>query len=447
MIASGARVAIVGGGLLGLTLALRLAERGAQVTVFDAADAGGLAAAWSIETPTGTVTWDRYYHVTLASDAALRGLLRDLGLDDEIAWTTTRTGYLAGGELVPVSTPREFLALPGLSWIAKARLAATIGWGSRVRNWRALEAIPVETWLTRWSGRSTFQRFWVPLLEAKLGDAWTETNAAFIWATIQRLTAARRAGIGTERFGAVRGGYGRIVETLRDRLGELGATVLEHTPVASVAATATGTVTLRSARGEEHYDHVVVTTTPRVAASIMQGLDDDATARLRAVREQGVVCASVVLARPLSPYYLTYLMDDLPFTAVVEMTTMIPTEWVGGHTLVYLPKYVASTDPIFDASDADIETEFLAGLRRIHPIDANDVLAVRVTRAREVFPLPTLRYSEHVPPVATGVAGLSFVSSAQIVNGTLNVNETVARAERAVSELGAGVPAPPPTAP
>lgn len=428
--------------MLGLTLALRLAERGVQVTVFDAADPGGLAAAWSITTPSGTVTWDRYYHVTLASDSALRGLLSDLGLDDEIAWTTTRTGYLAGGELVPVSTPREFLALPGLSWLAKLRLAATIGWGSRVRDWRALEAVSVESWLTRWSGRSTFRRFWVPLLEAKLGDAWTETNAAFIWATIQRLTAARRAGIGSERFGAVRGGYGRVVDVLRDRLADLGATVLDHTPVASVAAAADGSVALRSSRGEERYDHVVVTTTPRVAASIIGGLDDDAAARLRGVREQGVVCASVVLRRPLSPYYLTYLMDDLPFTAVVEMTTMIPTEWVGGHTLVYLPKYLASTDPMFDASDAAIEAAFLAGLRRIHPVGDADVLAVRITRAREVFPLPTLRYSEQVPPVTTGVPGVSFVSSAQIVNGTLNVNETVARAERAVDELGVSGPAP-----
>jgi hypothetical protein len=41
--------------------------------------------------------------------------------------------------------------------------------------------------------------------------------------------------------------------------------------------------------------------------------------------------------------------------------------------------------------------------------------------------------------MATSVAGLHLVSSAQIVNGTLNVNETVELAERAAAALaGAG---------
>ena len=90
MIEPDARVAVVGGGLLGLTLALRLAEGGCRVTVFEASELGGLASAWSIDTPFGPVAWDRYYHVTLASDAALRGLLTDLDLDAAIAWTDRR---------------------------------------------------------------------------------------------------------------------------------------------------------------------------------------------------------------------------------------------------------------------------------------------------------------------------------------------------------------------
>ena len=432
----GDAVSVVGGGLLGLTAALRLAEAGMHVTVFEAApELGGLAAAWSIETPDGPVSWDRYYHVTLASDAALRGLLGDLGLDDSIVWTTTRTGYFARGTLSPVSTPKEFLMLPGLTPVAKLRLAMTIARGTMVRDWRALERMSVERWLTRWSGTATFRRFWIPLLEAKLGDAWRDANAAFIWATIQRLTAARRSGIGDEKFGAVPGGYARVLEALAARLDALGVRVVQGVPVESVVAEALGGVELRTSDGPHHFDHAVVTTTPRVAAALCPDLSEPVRRRMAAVRYQGVVCVSVVLRRALSPYYLTYLMDDLPFTAVVEMTAMIPPAWVGGHSLVYLPRYVAADDAWFERSDAEIETEFLAGLTRIHPLAADDVVAVRVARVREVFPLPVLRYSDIVPPMATGIDGVHLVSSAQIVNATLNVNETVARAERAVVEL------------
>ncbi len=442
----GQSVAVVGGGLLGLTAALRLAQAGARVTVFEAApQPGGLAAAWTIETPTGPVTWDRFYHVTLASDRALRELLGELGLDDEIAWTTTRTGYFSGGALVPVSSPADFVRLPGLSPWSKARLAATIARGAVARDWRALERTPVERWLTRWSGATTFRRFWVPLLESKLGDSWREANAAFIWATIQRLTAARRAGIGDEQFGAVAGGYARVLDALAARLAELGVVVEAGSTVTRVASepgrpNVGGRIGVTVGAATHHFDHVVLTTTPRVAANLCEQLPTQNRTAMAGVRYQGVICASVVLRRPLSPYYLTYLMDDLPFTAIVEMTALIPPAWIGGRSLVYLPRYLPPDDPWFERSDAEIEAEFLAGLGRVHPIGPDDVVAVRVARAREVFPLPVLRYSETVPAIKTEVTGVYLVSSAQIVNGTLNANETVGLAARGVRELLGGTP-------
>lgn len=437
----GQSVAVAGGGLLGLTAALRLAHAGARVTVFEAApQPGGLASAWTIETPTGPLTWDRFYHVTLASDQALRGLLRELGLDDEVAWTTTRTGYFSGGALASVSSPADFLRLPGLSPWAKARLAATIARGAVARDWRALERMPVEQWLTRWSGAATFRRFWIPLLESKLGDSWRETNAAFIWATIQRLTAARRAGIGDEQFGALAGGYKRVLDTLVARLDALGVVVHGGSTVTRVAGDPGdgGGVQVTVGGATRRFDRAVLTTTPRVAAAVCDQLPDRVSTAMAGVRYQGVICASVILRRPLSPYYLTYLMDDLPFTAVVEMTALIPPAWIGGRSLVYLPRYVASDDPWFERSDTEIEAEFLAGLARVHPIGPDDVIAVRVARAREVFPLPVLRYSETVPAIETGVIGVYLLSSAQIVNGTLNANETIAQAERSIARLLSG---------
>ncbi|MEM9905330.1 MAG: FAD-dependent oxidoreductase, partial [Cyanobacteria bacterium P01_D01_bin.44] len=49
MINSKERWAIVGGGMLGMTLAHRLAQAGKQVTLFEAApELGGLASAWQL---------------------------------------------------------------------------------------------------------------------------------------------------------------------------------------------------------------------------------------------------------------------------------------------------------------------------------------------------------------------------------------------------------------
>jgi protoporphyrinogen oxidase len=446
------RVGIVGGGMLGLTLALRLAQRGDAVTVFEGAETlGGLASAWSIELDgqnvdgpgPETVTWDRHYHVTLLSDLAVRSVLADLGLERDMRWVQTKTGFSADGRLSSVSDSIDYLRLPSLGPVAKARLAATILHGSRVHDWERLEQIPVSDWLTQWSGRATYERFWLPLLRAKLGESYRDASAAFIWATIQRLYAARRSGMKKELFGYVPGGYARILERFGVVLAELGVDVRLGASVASVTRDPDAdAVTVTDGAGrDEQFDDVVLTTTTSTVSRLAPQLTTAEHERLGAVRYQGIVCASVVLRCPLSPYYLTYLLDPAPFTAVVEMSAFVDRSQLGGHSLVYLPKYVDPSDPLFDASDEEIRASFLPVLQRLHPqLTDDDVLAFRVSRVRQVFALPTIGYSRSVPSRETSVPGVHVVTSAQIVNGTLNVNDTVQLAEQAAVWLGGPAP-------
>ena len=209
-------IAIIGSGFLGLTLALRLAESGAKVTVFESAsEIGGLASAWQIG---DDMVWDKHYHVTLLSDSFTRKIVEEIGLEDEFEWVETKTGFYTDGKLVSMSNTLEFLKFPPLDLISKFRLGATIFYASRVKDWKALEKISVEDWLTKLSGKRTFEKMWKPLLKAKFGEAYKETSAAFIWATIQRMYAARNSGLKREMFGYVRGGYARVLERFGEHL-------------------------------------------------------------------------------------------------------------------------------------------------------------------------------------------------------------------------------------
>jgi protoporphyrinogen oxidase len=437
------RWGIVGGGMLGLTLAHRFSQNGDDVTVFEAAPyLGGLASAWSLD----DVVWDRHYHVSLLSDTHLRSLLSELGLEQDMEWVETRTGCYTGGKLYSVSNTLEFLRFPPLGLVDKLRLGGTIFYGSKVRNWQRLEDVPVERWLAAWSGRRTFERFWLPLLRAKLGDSYRESSAAFIWATIQRLYAARRTGLKKEMFGYVPGGYARILERFAQVLREKDVELRLGASVASIEADG-AEVRLSERDGVTHrFDDVVVTANASVAARLIPGLDDAERADLEAIRYQGVVCPSLLLKRPLSPYYLTYITDEAPFTAVVEMSAFVDRRHFGGRSLVYLPKYCAPDDPIARMTDDDVKETFLTGLEGMYPgFRRDDMVAFRVSRVRDVFAIPTLGYSRRVPPIATSVPGVHLVTSAQIVNGTLNVNETVQLAERAVRHLLRGEDHRPPS--
>jgi len=431
---------IVGGGLLGLTLALRLAQRGQRVTMLEAADhVGGLADAWNL----GHVTWDRHYHVTLLSDTHLRGILRELGLDDQMQWRRTRTGFLVDGQLHSLSNVWEFLRFPPLGLIDKLRLGWTIWYASKVRDSQALEEIPVADWLQKHSGRRTLERIWLPLLKAKLGAAWERTSAAFIWATIQRMYAARHSGHKHEMFGYLPGGYARMLAAFRQRLLELGIEIRTSCKVAEVRAGDEGGMVLETGGQTLAFDRVVVTTPAAVATQICPQLSAVESDRLRSVEYAGIICASLLLKKPLAGYYVTNITDPAPFTGVIEMTALVDPAELGGHTLVYLPKYVAADDPAWTKSDAEIQAEFVAALTKLYPqVSPSDVLAFRVSRVKHVFALSTLGYSRRVPPIETSIPGLFLVNSAQIVNSTLNVNETVRLAEASLETICGPLAAP-----
>jgi hypothetical protein len=77
-------------------------------------------------------------------------------------------------------------------------------------------------------------------------------------------------------------------------------------------------------------------------------------------------------------------------------------------------------------------------------VQESDVEVFQVERAREVQALPTLAYTrDALPPTRTSLRNVFLVNSAQIVNGTLNVNETVDLALRQAETLATRlVPAP-----
>lgn len=429
--------AVVGGGMMGMTLALRLAQQGHRVSLFEAAaNAGGLTSAWTI----GDVTWDRFYHVVLLSDSNLRELLEELELEQEIKWVTTRTGFFSRGNLYSLSSSWDFLRFPVLNLYQKFRLATTILYASKVRGWKRLESVTVESWLRKLSGKSTFEKIWLPLLRAKLGETYQRTSAAFIWAYIDRMYKARRTGLKREMFGYVPGGYARILARFSKKLEELGVeTQFDHRIHEARRNEQTGKIELEF-RGQpkQEFDQVVMTLPSPTISQVCPQLSELERQQHGEIDYMGVVCASVLLKKPFKGYYVTNITDTwVPLTGIIEMSTIVDASELNGHTLLYLPKYVeASDESAFAESDEDIEQRFLGTLEKMYPdFSREDVLAFQVARARNVMALPTLNYSDRLPPMKTSIPGIYAVNSAQITEGVLNVNETLEVARRALRDV------------
>ena len=438
-------IAIIGSGVLGLTLALRLVESGHDVTIFESAsEIGGLASTWQI----GDLTWDKHYHVTLLSDSYTRKIVEEIGLKDEFEWVETKTGFYTDGKLVSMSNTLEFLKFPPLDLISKFRLGGTIFYAARVKDWKALEKVSVEDWLTKLSGKKTFDKMWKPLLKAKLGEAYKETSAAFIWATIQRMYAARNSGLKKEMFGYVRGGYSTVLKRFAEVLEETNVEIRLNSRVKKIEKLESGKVRIfttetqrntefennneqQATNNEQLFDKVILTCPSNIASKILPQLPNYEKQKLENIKYQGIVCASVLTKQSLSEFYVTNITDETPFTGIIEMSALVDKEEFGGNALIYLPKYVSPNDKLFEKSDAEIEGQFLNELEKMYPhFDKKDVVEFKISRVRQVFPLPTLEYSANVPSVKTSLENVFIVNSAQITNGTLNVNETIQLAEK-----------------
>ncbi len=418
------RIGVIGGGLMGVAVADRLAELGHATTVFERAPQIGGLATWQ---DFGQFVWDRFYHVILPSDAPLIGFLRRLGLEKELRWGATKTGYYVDHKFYGLSNNIEFLRFPPLSLWSKFRLAATILYCSKISDWRRLENVSVEDWLIRTSGRATFEKFWQPLLLAKLGENYRRVSAVFIWSYIKRLFSARDSAANAEQLGYVRGGYRTVFRRIEERLRAAGGEFRLNVEVSAVRAAHGGGVEVVTPAGVEHFDKVVFTG----PVNVMRAVVDPALVSVPKdggdVEYLGVVCPVLLTRRPLMPYYILNIADQrVPFTGVIGMSNLAdPAETAGLH-VNYLPKYVMSDDPLLKASDDSIRADFERGVKDMFPdLKAEDIVDMQVYRAIKVQPLQVLNYSRLVQQPQTRHADFYVLNTAQFVNNTLNNNQVI----------------------
>jgi protoporphyrinogen oxidase len=250
--------------------------------------------------------------------------------------------------------------------------------------------------------------------------------------------AARRSGLKKEMFGYVAGGYARTLERFSEVLRDEGVAIRLSHRAKEVEALGAGQVGIEFENGQrERFDRVVLTMAAPVANRICKTLSAAERSQLNNIEYQGIICASLLLKKPLANYYVTNITESwVPFTAVIEMSALVDRKYFGGHSLVYLPKYVVPDDPAFSLSDEELKQKFMDALLRMYPqLRRSDLLCFRVSREKYVLAISTLNYSDKLPPTDTSIPGVHIVNSAHILNGTLNVNETIQLAEKAARQL------------
>lgn len=424
------RYGVIGGGALGLTVALRLAQRGGDVTVLEReAVPGGLAG--SFEAQPG-IWLEKFYHHLFQTDRSAIALIEELGLGEALRWHNPATTVFLGDRAYPLDSAKAVLQFRPLSIGDRLRLAAGVGYLRLLPSPGSLGTQTAGHWMRRVMGGTVYETVWAPLLRGKFGEAADDVSMAWLWARIHCRTAS---------LGYIHGGFHQLYLALSRRVAELGGDIVYGAAVSSIRRQGAGLDVTVSRNGSEE-----VLAFDRVISTLPTGLTVRLTPEMPAAYSErhpppgalGAHCLVLSLDRPLTDvYWIGVNEPDMPFLAVVEHTNMVDPAEYGGRHLVYLGNYRSHGDPIFKQSTDDVLAAFEPGLRRLNPdFDRSWVQDAWSFAAPFAQPIVTPAFARTIPGFDTPVPGLFVANMFQVYPYDRGQNYSIQLAERLVKHLG-----------
>lgn len=429
------RTGIVGGGITGVSIAYRLSMQGEPVGLFErSGQLGGLAGSFKL----GNVWLEKYFHHIFLSDEALRGLIRDVGLESDMIWRKTPMGVYAEGEIHSFDSPIDLLRFSPLSWADRLRFGYRILRTGRDPNGLAIDTITVQEWVEKVWGGQIYSRFWRPLLIAKFGDAADKISAAWLWGRIYA-RANSRAGI-SEKLGYLRGGFIRLLEAMGERIQSKGSKIHLLSEVVQVMKTPDKKWEIQTKDQRFVFDRLVLAVPSPVIAEIVKDLPEDERKKHASIAYQGVSCMVVVLTKLLSRIYWLNVGDrTIPYSGVIEQTNFIPKEEYEGDHVAYLFNYLPQGHPWMSEEKEKVFQRYEAGLKRMFPeYRRENVVRTMLFRDSFATPIYEVNYMQKMPPMVSKYEGLYFSNTAHIFPNDRNMNYSVELAGRLLEAMEKG---------
>ena len=346
------KIAILGGGLTGLTAAYYLSKKNHQITIFEKEKVlGGLASGFKAD------DWDwnleRTYHHLFANDTDILNFAKEIGFN-KIFFKTPETASLFKNlnskspiinqfQILPLDTPVDLLKFPYLSLFDKFRAGFVISFLKLSPFLSIYEQQTAEEFLKKTMGKNVWKVLWQQLFRGKYGDYAGIILASFIWARIKKRTKS---------LGYPEGGFQTLINYLVEKLKSLKVTLLTDNEINNIVK-----------RGEKYlvnnklFDVVISTLpTPVLVKTTQKIFPKNYLNKLSKIKYLHALTLILETDKPIldKTYWLNISAPNIPIMGVVQHTNFINKKNYGGKNISYLGWYLKKEDKLINMKEGEL---------------------------------------------------------------------------------------------
>lgn len=379
---------------MGLAVAYELTRLGHKPVLIEADDRlGGMAACFAF----AGMQLERYYHFHCLSDTAFFQILRELGIEDQLQWRSTRMGFYLDGRLYSWGSVGAVLSFRRLPLLTRVRYLLHAARCLSIRNWRHLDAITAIQWLRSWLGEKGYQVLWQNLFAYKFYHNSEQVSAAWIWSRIRRLGMSRRRL--KETLGFLRGGSQQLLDAMAHVIRIGGGEIQLNSPVQALKPLPSGGAMLRTPSGDQIFDWVISTIPLPLMAPVLRagGAEQDLVDRYSAIPSMACACVVLQTRQPVTANFWTNVNDQrFSIPGVIEMSNLRPFD----SPVIYVPFYIPENHPDYQRPNQAFIDDAWACLLAINPqLSDADLLASHCSRYRFAQPICGVHFQQSLPPL------------------------------------------------
>ena len=409
------KIAIIGGGFTGLSAAYDLAQAGWEVELFESeSKLGGLAGVFEISPG---IFLEKFYHHWFTNDVNILSLVEELGIGHHLSPKPTNTGLYFANSIFRLASPLDLLKFTPISFISRVRTGLMALLARRINDFKALENISASEWIKKIAGEESYRVVWRPLLEGKFGPEADNISAVWFWNKL-KLRGASRGKSGKEELFYINGGFKVLLDRLEQRLRELKVNINLNTSINEVQQQSEQVIVKLSDTTQltKSFDAVLVTTPIPTYAKLMTDLSAQDRDKLQQIRFLGNICLVLVLDKSLSETYWLNIADpNFPFVGIIEHTNFDSKENYGGNHIVYLSKYLPTSDPRYGFTTDALFEYSLPYIQKMFPNFSREQVINKFSWKEPYSqPVITKHYSKIIPPVKTPFSRVFLSTMAQV---------------------------------